>query len=93
MGYKKLTANIEGRVQGVGYRFYAQRNAQLLNITGWVKNLADGSVQVEAIGSEHQIQQFLQALRKGPALSIISNITHRIEDVEYNEYSFFDIRY
>ena len=57
---------ISGRVQGVGYRAYAQRAARELGVTGWARNLADGTVQVHADGSAAQLDEFEGRLRQGP---------------------------
>lgn len=57
---------IFGRVQGVGYRYFAQRLGQDLQLRGWVKNLADGSVAVAALGPQPRLLQFEQGLRQCP---------------------------
>ena len=57
---------ISGRVQGVGYRAYAQKSARELGVTGWARNLADGGVEVHAHGSAAQLDQFEGRLRQGP---------------------------
>lgn len=51
-----------GRVQGVGFRYSAYYNAQMLGLTGWVRNEWDGSVEMEIQGTEGQIQRFLTQL-------------------------------
>lgn len=91
MGFKKLEAKITGIVQGVGFRFYTSRMANLLGITGWVKNEWDGSVRVLAIGTEEKINDFLLTLWKGPSMAKVDNIDYKIEDVDYNEYFSFEI--
>ena len=53
-----------GRVQGVGFRYFAQMNAKL-NITGYVRNASNGNVEMEAQGSEDDINKFILSLRKG----------------------------
>jgi acylphosphatase len=57
---------ISGRVQGVGFRYFAQRAARELGISGWAQNLEDGRVEVEAVGSKAQLDEFEARLRKGP---------------------------
>ncbi len=54
-----------GRVQGVGFRFTVTAVAQTYNITGWVRNLYDGTVEMEAQGLEHRMELFLQELSSG----------------------------
>lgn len=60
---KRIEAKYYGRVQGVGFRFTAQRLAEDLDIKGWVKNLPDGSVQVVAEGQEDNLNRLLEGLR------------------------------
>jgi acylphosphatase len=58
---------IEGRVQGVGYRWWAVRAARELGLAGWVRNCVDGSVEALAIGAPGAIEAFVRACRRGPA--------------------------
>jgi len=58
---------ISGRVQGVGYRYFALIEAQVLGVAGYAKNLPDGSVEVVAEGSDEAVQAFEGRLREGPA--------------------------
>jgi acylphosphatase len=69
-----LHALIKGQVQGVGFRYFVLKTAQQLNLTGWVRNLPNGNVEVEAQGDEDNLYEFEQALWKGPHFS-------RVEDV------------
>jgi len=57
---------ISGRVQGVGFRAFAQRAAQEIGLTGWVRNLANGDVEAHANGSPEQLDEFDARLRTGP---------------------------
>jgi acylphosphatase len=57
---------IEGRVQGVGYRWWAVRTAGDLGLAGWVRNLRDGSVEILAIGDDAAIDGLAQACLQGP---------------------------
>ena len=63
---------VSGRVQGVGFRFFAQHEADRLGITGYVRNLPDGRVEVVATGSHEQLAQFRSQLEKGPRFSSVS---------------------
>ncbi|MDX9858933.1 MAG: acylphosphatase [candidate division Zixibacteria bacterium] len=58
--------HITGLVQGVGYRYFCSREASRLGITGWVKNLSDGSVRVMAEGERQDIETLIERLRVGP---------------------------
>jgi acylphosphatase len=62
----RLHAVVEGRVQGVGFRAFTQRNAVLLGLTGWVRNRWDGTVEVVAEGPRPDLERFLRAIQHGP---------------------------
>lgn len=68
-----------GRVQGVAYRFYAEKCAARLAITGWVRNLPDGRVEVLAEGSDEHIETFLELLKEGPSLAQVATFDVRRE--------------
>lgn len=59
-----------GRVQGVGFRYRASYAARALGVTGWVKNQTDGTVEMEAQGSEGQIQKLLKMLQSDAYIQI-----------------------
>jgi acylphosphatase len=65
---------VSGRVQGVGFRYFTLQAAQALGVSGFVRNLADGSVEVIAEGPDDVIVQFEERLRVGPSFSSVSNI-------------------
>lgn len=73
---------ITGWVQGVGYRYSAFRMANSLNLRGYVKNLPDGSVYIEAQGSPDSVRNLIEWCRKGPPHSIVESV----------EYSFHLVR-
>ena len=54
-----------GRVQGVGFRFFVQQNASELGLTGWVRNMDDGSVTMEIQGQEAPVEELERRIRKG----------------------------
>jgi len=66
---------VSGRVQGVGYRYFAMNAAAQLDVTGYAKNLADGRVEVYAIGTGDQLRDFARELRRGPALAAVADIS------------------
>ncbi|MCX6569638.1 MAG: acylphosphatase [Candidatus Aminicenantes bacterium] len=68
-----------GRVQGVAYRFFAEKCAGKMGITGWVRNLPDGRVEVLAEGSGENIEAFLERLREGPRLARVDSFAVRRE--------------
>ena len=55
----------EGRVQGVGFRFFVQSNAKTLGITGWVKNMSDGSVTMELQGEPEIVERLIAKIKRG----------------------------
>jgi len=66
-GEIKFKATIHGRVQGVGFRFSTNQLAKELDIRGIVRNESDGTVYVEAVGAEEQIDTFIKRLAQGPS--------------------------
>src|ERR1700722_5899845 len=69
---------VRGRVQGVGFRWFVEREAHTLDIAGWVRNNHDGSVEVLAQGSRDQLSGLLSRLREGPRAA-------RVDDVAESE--------
>jgi acylphosphatase len=65
---------VAGRVQGVGYRYFAMRSAEALGVTGFVRNLADGRVEVVGEGPEEVLAEFEQKLRQGPAFAAVESL-------------------
>ncbi len=63
---KRLHALVYGYVQGVGYRMFVQERASRLGLTGWVRNLPDGSVEVTAEGEQEALEQLVEWLKQGP---------------------------
>ena len=57
---------ISGRVQGVGFRYFAQDEARKIGVSGWARNLDDGRVEVHANGTKRQLDDFEARLRQGP---------------------------
>jgi len=69
---------ISGLVQGVGYRFFAQRAAARHQIRGYVKNLSDGRVEALAQGSEKSVESFKHDLIAGPSFSNVEHIEETV---------------
>jgi acylphosphatase len=65
---------VSGRVQGVGFRYFARRMATRLGISGWVRNLPDGAVEVVADGSPDALARFQEELRSGPTLAVVERV-------------------
>lgn len=70
---------VDGRVQGVAYRFFAEKYAARLGVTGWVRNLPDGRVEVVAEGTSDRVEAFLERLKEGPSLARVDGFAVRHE--------------
>jgi len=88
-----LRAVVKGRVQGVGFRWFVHRRAERIGLTGWVKNLYSGDVEVEACGSDEQVSELIEALRKGPPMSFVSDLDYSTEPADKDPYLSFDVRF
>ncbi|MEW5816354.1 MAG: acylphosphatase [Spirochaetota bacterium] len=76
-GYSGFFAKIHGRVQGVGFRYAAQKQALRLGLTGWVRNDYDGTVEVMCEGEPLKLEQFYLWLKKGPPGSNVVQVERR----------------
>jgi acylphosphatase len=73
-GAQRLHTVIEGRVQGVGFRYFVLENALQLGLTGWVRNSWDGNVEVTAEGERSQLEKLLAMLYRGPRSSFVTAV-------------------
>ena len=71
---QRLHAIVKGSVQGVGYRYWARREALYLGLSGCVRNLPDGDVEVVAEGDRSALIQFLASLRVGPSNADVDTV-------------------
>ena len=69
---------VRGRVQGVGFRFFVEREAHMLGVAGWVRNNYDGTVEVLAMGTREQLMGLRSRLREGPRAA-------RVDEVEVSD--------
>jgi acylphosphatase len=88
----RLHAVVSGRVQGVAYRYFAEKRAAALGLGGWVRNLFDGRVEVLAEGERLALESFLAELRKGPRLALVEDVEVRWESGT-GEFAGFIIRF
>jgi acylphosphatase len=65
---------VRGRVQGVGFRWFVEREAHILGIAGWVRNNTDGSVEVMAQGTRDQLSGLRSRLREGPRAARVDDV-------------------
>lgn len=75
MGVDRLHVVIEGRVQGVGFRYTTRQEAQQRGLTGWVRNRSDGAVEAEFEGDRDALEQMLDWCRSGPASAEVRDVT------------------
>ena len=89
---KKLTVRtkVTGHVQGVGFRAFTMHVALQNNVTGWVQNKPDGSVQAVLSGFEEDVRKVLGAIEKGPALSRVESVN--VERTVFLSFDDFTIR-
>lgn len=83
-------AVVEGEVQGVGFRYSAAREARSLDLSGWVRNAENGSVEVWAEGDPAALEEFFAWLRRGPETAWVSSVK-RTDEKPRGLYSTFSI--
>lgn len=75
MNYLQAYWKVQGRVQGVGFRAATVQEAESLSVSGWIRNLPDGSVEVMADGLAESVESLIEWTRKGPPAAQVSNVT------------------
>ena len=75
-GAVRLHAYVSGRVHGVGFRYFTLETGHTLGLTGWVRNLRDGRVEVLAEGELESVNRMLAILRRGPASSQVTDVRY-----------------
>ena len=93
--YGRLHAIVHGWVQGVSFRAYAVERARRLRLTGWVRNLPDGTVETVAIGPRQALDDYVAWLNHGPSTADVKRVDVTIADaVDPDEvFTAFEIRY
>ncbi|MGH9678184.1 MAG: acylphosphatase [Candidatus Acidiferrum sp.] len=84
---------VSGMVQGVGFRYFAQRAAEKLHLSGYVRNLRDGRVEVYAIGAEEQLAGLRELLQRGPRFSSVSEVREEAAGMDTHCANEFSITY
>ena len=72
--------HVSGRVQGVAFRYYTQQQARALGLDGYARNLADGRVEVLAVGEDDAIERLAGWLRRGPSLARVDAVARDAAD-------------
>jgi acylphosphatase len=83
---------IHGKVQGVGFRFFATRVARRLGLKGWIQNLRDGSVQAIVEGEADAINEWIEEIREGPRYAEITRVDQEKKDYS-GQYGDFDVKF
>lgn len=78
----RLYIRVSGNVQGVGFRYFVYYNATKHSITGWVRNLYDGDVEMEIQANEIKLKIMLDEIKKGTSFSTVENIDVKYIDVK-----------
>lgn len=81
---------VSGRVQGVGFRWFVEREAKALGVSGWTRNLSDGRVEVLASGTKAQQEELLARLHVGPRASEVRGV--EVQEEEPAKFAGFLIR-
>jgi len=86
---RRLHALVSGRVQGVAFRWNTVRAAERLGLTGWVRNLPDGRVEILAEGDSSHLAELLAWLRKGPPGSRVEQVDSHFQEAtsEYRDFA------
>ena len=71
---KRVTLVVSGHVQSVGYRAYIARTAKELNLSGWIRNLMDGTVEIEAQGTEKMLDELISRAKQVPQSASVTSI-------------------
>ena len=77
---------IAGRVQGVGFRLYMQREARAQGITGWVRNRTDGTVEAVVQGTPEAVEAIIAWARRGPPSAVVSGVKVAEGSGEYRDF-------
>ncbi len=81
---------LSGRVQGVGFRWFLQRKATELGLTGYVRNRPDGKVEIEVEGAEDDVEEMIASAKRGPTFARVTDIDVEGKDFT-GRYSTFEI--
>lgn len=88
----RVSATVQGRVQGVFFRVFVEKHALSLDLTGYVKNIPGGQVQVLAEGEKGRLERLLQLLHQGPPGAKVESVNFHWEEYKGN-FKDFTIRY
>ncbi|HLD97111.1 MAG TPA: acylphosphatase [Candidatus Nanoarchaeia archaeon] len=92
MAIKRIHAIVKGKVQGVFYREFTRREADLSGVSGYVRNMKDGNVEIVAEGEEKKLKEFEKKFRKGPLMAFVTGVELK-EEQATGEFEGFDLRF
>ncbi len=92
-GPRRVRARVKGTVQGVGFRDFTDRAAAALKVTGWVRNLADGDVELVAEGTADALQALLDKVSSGPPAARVTGVYILEAKAATGEFKAFEVRY
>lgn len=87
---KGIHCFVTGRVQGVCFRMYTQQQAENNGLTGWVRNLPDGRVELMAFGDEQQLDKLNHWLKSGPGMAQVTDL--KCEVIDFQDFDGFGVR-
>lgn len=88
----RITIDVDGRVQGVFFRASTRKRARKWGLTGYVKNMPDGTVHIEAEGPKDKLKKLLDFARKGPRLARVDKVEKRYSEPK-GEFPDFRVRH
>ena len=80
---------VRGRVQGVGFRAFVEQSVRPIGLTGWVRNMDDGSVEVYAVGTTDQLSQLENCLWRGPRSAEVRGVNSREDTIDAGVFGFW----
>jgi acylphosphatase len=83
---------VHGKVQGVGFRFYATRVARRLGLTGWIRNQRDGTVDAAVEGESEKIDEWIEEIREGPRYAEVTSIEQETRPAQ-GKFTEFDVMF
>lgn len=92
MKVSRIKIKVFGHVQGVFFRYTTRKVAQKLGLTGYVKNLSNGTVYIEAEGPEQKLNELLEFSKQGPKYAQVQKVEHEF-DTPTNEFKAFDYEF
>lgn len=89
---KKIKAIVSGKVQGVGFRMYTQQKAEQIGVSGYVRNLNNGDVEIVAVGETEKVDALLKWAESGSPPALVNNLTVKVLTDNGEDFKDFEIR-